>query len=182
MYCSRIAEYSSWPAVSSTSSSATSSSTMHCFRYESAHEGCQSIGRDASGRHGKGKGMRTLNGRVIFVDEMRLDQLDCEARLADATTADHHQLVFSRELQRHRARSVSKSNGQGAVAHERNKTNAVSSHSADRKAGTKLKQHTLEAIVAAGTVREGKEKARLESESAVGTVAFGGQKADSSRG
>ena len=30
---------------------------------------------------------------------MRLDQLDCEARLADTTTADHHQLVLSRKLQ-----------------------------------------------------------------------------------
>ena len=39
MYCSRIAEYSSWPAVSSTSSSATSSSTMHCLRYESVGGG-----------------------------------------------------------------------------------------------------------------------------------------------
>jgi hypothetical protein len=35
MYCSRMAEYSSWPAVSSTSSSATSSSMTHCLRYES---------------------------------------------------------------------------------------------------------------------------------------------------
>jgi hypothetical protein len=60
---------------------------------------------------------------------MRLDQLDCEARLADATTTDHHQLVFSRELQHHRARSASKSNRQGVVAHERDKTSAASSHS-----------------------------------------------------
>jgi hypothetical protein len=44
--------------------------------------------------------LRTLDGWVIFVDEMRLDQLDCEARLADTTTADHHQFVFSRELRR----------------------------------------------------------------------------------
>ena len=43
--------------------------------------------------------LRTLNSRVIFVDEMRLDQLNCEARLADTTTAHHHQLVFSRKLQ-----------------------------------------------------------------------------------
>jgi hypothetical protein len=60
---------------------------------------------------------------------MRLDQLDCEARLADATTTDHHQLVFSRELQHRRARSASKSNRQGVVAHERDKTSAASSHS-----------------------------------------------------
>ena len=106
-------------------------------------------------------GTRTLNGRVIFVDEMRLDQLDCEARLADATTADHHQLVFSRELQHHRARLASESNRQGVVAHERNTTTAASSHSGDRKAGTKPKQHTLEAIVVAGTVRGGGRKGTI---------------------
>ena len=43
--------------------------------------------------------MRTLNSRVVFVDEMALDQLDGETRLADTTTADHDQLVFSRKLQ-----------------------------------------------------------------------------------
>lgn len=41
MYCSLIAPYSSWPAVSSTSSSATSSSMMHCLRYESSEGVCQ---------------------------------------------------------------------------------------------------------------------------------------------
>src|SRR5699024_1596199 len=35
MYCSLIAEYSSCPAVSRTSRSATSSSMTHCLRYES---------------------------------------------------------------------------------------------------------------------------------------------------
>jgi hypothetical protein len=36
LYCSRIAPYSSCPAVSSTSSRATSSSIKHCLRYESS--------------------------------------------------------------------------------------------------------------------------------------------------
>lgn len=45
-------------------------------------------------------GMRTLNCRVILVDEVGLDELDREARLADTTSADHHQLVFSGELRR----------------------------------------------------------------------------------
>ncbi len=99
MYCSRIAEYSSWPAVSSTSSSATSSSTMHCFRYESVQR-VSPICRPTIKRERKELVLRTLDGRVIFVNEMRLDQLDCEARFADATTAHHHQLVFSRKLQR----------------------------------------------------------------------------------
>jgi len=42
IYCSRITEYSSWPAVSSTSSNATSSSITHCFRYESSIVGSYS--------------------------------------------------------------------------------------------------------------------------------------------
>jgi hypothetical protein len=36
MYCSLMAPYSSCPAVSSTSSNATSSSMIHCFLYESS--------------------------------------------------------------------------------------------------------------------------------------------------
>jgi hypothetical protein len=39
--------------------------------------------------------MRTLDCRVILVDEMILDELDCEARFADATAADNDQFVFS---------------------------------------------------------------------------------------
>lgn len=42
IYCSLIAEYSSWPAVSSTSSRATSSSMTHCLRYESSIVGSYS--------------------------------------------------------------------------------------------------------------------------------------------
>jgi hypothetical protein len=57
-------------------------------------------------------GSRTLNGRVIFVDEMRLNQLNGKAGLADATTADHHQLIFSRELQRAHRRASAKGNAQ----------------------------------------------------------------------
>lgn len=45
-------------------------------------------------------GMRTLNCRVILVNEVGLDQLDREARLADTTSADYHQLVFSSKLRR----------------------------------------------------------------------------------
>jgi len=45
---------------------------------------------------------RTLNSWIIFIDEMRLDQLDRKAGLADTTAADYYQLVFSCELQRHR--------------------------------------------------------------------------------
>ena len=42
--------------------------------------------------------MRTLNCRVIFVDEMGLDELDREARFTDATSSHDHQLVLSGEL------------------------------------------------------------------------------------
>ena len=44
--------------------------------------------------------MRTLNCRVILVDKVGLDELDREARLADATAADHDQLVVSGKLRR----------------------------------------------------------------------------------
>lgn len=40
----------------------------------------------------------TFNRRVIFVNEVALDQLNRQARLSDTTTTDNHQLVFSEEL------------------------------------------------------------------------------------
>lgn len=49
---------------------------------------------------------RTLDCWIILVDEMALDQLDGEARFTDATTSDHHQLVFSEELCRQAEKSV----------------------------------------------------------------------------
>lgn len=41
---------------------------------------------------------RTLNGRIILVDEMALNQLNRETRFTDSTSTDHHQLVFSQKL------------------------------------------------------------------------------------
>lgn len=43
-------------------------------------------------------GRRTFNCRVVFVDEMTLDQLDGQARFTDTTAADHNQLIFSEKL------------------------------------------------------------------------------------
>lgn len=40
----------------------------------------------------------TLNGRVVFIDKVALDQLDGQARLAHATAADDDQLVFAEKL------------------------------------------------------------------------------------
>lgn len=42
--------------------------------------------------------MRTLNSWIIFVDEVRLNKLDCEAGLADTAAADHDELVLSSKL------------------------------------------------------------------------------------
>ena len=39
--------------------------------------------------------LRTFNGGIIFVDKVALDELDCEARLADATSANDDKLIFS---------------------------------------------------------------------------------------
>lgn len=39
--------------------------------------------------------MRTFNRRVIFIDEVTLDQLNRQARFADATTADNDELVLA---------------------------------------------------------------------------------------
>lgn len=40
----------------------------------------------------------TLDGRVVLVDEVGLDELDGQARLSDTAAADDYQLVFSQEL------------------------------------------------------------------------------------
>jgi hypothetical protein len=37
----------------------------------------------------------TFNCWIVLVHEVTLDQLDGQAGLSDATTADNHQLVFS---------------------------------------------------------------------------------------
>jgi hypothetical protein len=37
----------------------------------------------------------TFNCRIVLIHEVALDQLDRQARLSDATTADDHQLIFS---------------------------------------------------------------------------------------
>lgn len=44
--------------------------------------------------------MLTLDGRVVLVDEVALDQLDRQTRLSDSTAADYYQLVFSEKLAR----------------------------------------------------------------------------------
>jgi len=42
--------------------------------------------------------VRVFDRRVIFVDEMALDQLDRQARFTDTTTTDNDELVLSQEL------------------------------------------------------------------------------------
>lgn len=42
--------------------------------------------------------MRTFDCRVVFINEVALDELDCEAALSYSTTSYHHQLVFPEEL------------------------------------------------------------------------------------
>ena len=39
-----------------------------------------------------------MGRELVLVDEVRLDQLDSQTRLADATTADDDKLVFPQEL------------------------------------------------------------------------------------
>ena len=48
---------------------------------------------------GTTKSLRTFDCWVVFVHEMTLDQLDCEATLSHTTTTDNHQLVFPKELE-----------------------------------------------------------------------------------
>jgi hypothetical protein len=47
-----------------------------------------------------GRGLRTFDGRVIFVDEVALDKLDGQTTLSNTTATDDHQLVFPEELQK----------------------------------------------------------------------------------
>lgn len=77
----------------------------HCLRYESAREG-QHGGGDKPNAAATGR--LTLDGRVVLVDEMGLDELDGQARLSYASAADYDQLVLSEELGR-----VSDSEGSG---------------------------------------------------------------------
>ena len=74
--------YSSWPAVSKTSINATSSSMTACFLYESIPYG---VGQKGGGgdRGGQqiaggtiGSDGLTFDGRVVFFDEMALDEPD----------------------------------------------------------------------------------------------------------
>ena len=64
---------------------------------------CQ--GRDAIGS------VRTFDCGVILVDEVALDELDREARLADTSSSDNNELVFPEELMRGRQLAT----GQGEV-------------------------------------------------------------------
>ena len=74
-------------------------SIVHCFRYESERDTEMLADRSSCKLQERGgKCVRTLDCRVILVEEVALDQLDRETRFTNATAADHHQLVFSREL------------------------------------------------------------------------------------
>lgn len=42
--------------------------------------------------------MRTFDGRIVFIDEVALDQLDGQARLPHASASDHDQLVLPEKL------------------------------------------------------------------------------------
>lgn len=44
--------------------------------------------------------VRTFDCRVIFINEVALDELDCEARLAHTSSTDDDELVFPKELMR----------------------------------------------------------------------------------
>lgn len=89
-------------------------------------------------RHGDGVAIafvRTFDCRVIFIDEVALDELDCEARLAHTSSTDDDELVFPEELMQG---PVSDWKGQGRLT-----TNA-------RQAGmhgTRRRERTLEAIL-----------------------------------
>jgi len=94
MYCSLIAEYSSWPAVSSTSSKATSSSMTHCFRYESV---TTKVSRSPHPR--VENGCRTFYRRIVLIDEMALDELYGQTGLPYPTASHDHELIFPEKLQ-----------------------------------------------------------------------------------
>lgn len=42
--------------------------------------------------------VRTFDRGIIFIDEVALDELDCEARLAHTSSTDNDELVFPQEL------------------------------------------------------------------------------------
>jgi hypothetical protein len=42
--------------------------------------------------------LRTFDGRVVFVDEMALDELDGQTTLSDSTATNYHEFVFPEEL------------------------------------------------------------------------------------
>lgn len=62
----------------------------HCLRYES--------GKCYKPRLPISANSLTLNGRVVLVYKVALDQLDGQARLSHAAAADYDQLVLSEEL------------------------------------------------------------------------------------
>jgi hypothetical protein len=53
-----------------------------------------------SGVESRGRVYRTFNRRIVFVDEMALDQLDCQTRLSDTTATDDNELILAQKLQR----------------------------------------------------------------------------------
>lgn len=59
-----------------------------------------------------GRRLRTFDGRVIFVDEVALDELDGQTTLTNTTTTDDYELVFPKELGSH-GQSMSRCEGLG---------------------------------------------------------------------
>ena len=51
-----------------------------------------------SPRAGSIAGTRTLNGRIILVHEVGLDELNSQGTLSDTTTTDDDELVLAEEL------------------------------------------------------------------------------------
>jgi hypothetical protein len=47
---------------------------------------------------GRGDRGCTFNCGIIFIDEMTLYQLDCQARLSNSTTAHNNELILSQKL------------------------------------------------------------------------------------
>jgi hypothetical protein len=64
----------------------------HCLRYESARWWLGSVPPHFS------RAALTLNGRIVLVYKVALDQLDGQAGLSHTTTANYHQLVLSEKL------------------------------------------------------------------------------------
>lgn len=51
--------------------------------------------------------LRTFYSRIILINEMALDELNGQARLADTTTADNDELVFTEIGRLTKSRSIS---------------------------------------------------------------------------